>query len=254
MATLEITFTGLFLFVRQGYTLHVLLPATGGVGQVHRHSARLEASTGGPIYSFPERGAVRLSGINPISCDDVEVPSQAFDLERITGKRLDLDQLGGQPTNQVYLRLELPLPSDALRPGPQAAWRFGTDPQDHMLSHKMVYTLRGQALPDLTFTQRRFITNQVVQTVKFPVQGQPLRLNFSHLSYQPICPHQHYEATHFNAYYALYTNSVTKRNPKLAYQPTEPCIFELKRDEPLTLKEWYDASTFTCMVAQVKPQ
>jgi hypothetical protein len=251
--TLTITFTGLFLFTRRAHTLHVLLPRTGTSTGHEKHFTCFSRDPLNCGAVFDDPGVVEMEGLNPCSLGDVQIPSVAHDLESITSKKLPPRQLGGSPTSALHLRMELPLPSEAFTWGKRAAWKFGTDPQEHMLSNQLIYTLHGQTISSVSFTRKPFGSNAVVQRVTFPVMGQPLNLHFAHIPTTEVCPSGGYEATHFDAYYSLYDTSVTRKNPKLVYTPTEACPFEQKRISDFTANDWRDASTYTCMVAKVDP-
>jgi hypothetical protein len=260
MAVLEITFTGLFLFVpdtKSPKALHVLLPATGTMG-VPKHEATI--------------GHLGPDTAIPLGREDIAVPAaqgtllfppnEAVDLEEITsGQRFPRNNLKKRdPGPRIHARVKLPL-ATSIEPGQTAEWGiegFGM----RTLTHRIIWTL--DELPDTSVTLKRKPFGGTETDLVFNADADGLvRLCIQHLPVGENTPkagervhveeaHTHdatrgMEAKHFAAYYKSDPVFGTGPNPKLAETPGEPQKSECDRFAPAR-----NAETFTCMVAQVR--
>jgi len=247
MPILEITFTGLFLFVPEPRQpkrrLHVLLPATGGNTGVHQHTATLhQAESGtGPIVFANED--LRITGSTGTV---LFPPPEAIDLEEITqGKRFPRAALtSANPTN-VHARVVLPR-ATSIKPGQVARWHID-GLGERTLTHRLVWRLEGLSGTSVSVERDPFGNGDKTTKVFHQNSEGVVHLCIQHLppdhGEQPSIG---FEAEHFQAFYR--TNPVfdTGPNPTLAQPPEDiersPC------DPPR------NADTFTCMVAQVRPE
>lgn len=245
MLRLEITFTGLFLFVpetKQPRRLHVLLPGTGGTTGVHLHEATMHqvGSTGQPI-TFGHETLRVPAGSGTILLP----PSEAVDLEEITqGERFPRSALKKpNPSPAVYARVVLPLAS-SIRSGQTAHWHID-GLGERVLTHRIIWTLDG--LPGTSVTLQRDPFGDGAETAEVfhqDAQG-VVQLCIRHLPDHVHQPFPGFEADHFQAFYRSDPIFSTGPNPTLAQVPSSidpsPC-------DPVDK----NADTFTCMVAQVR--
>lgn len=242
-----ITFTGLFLFVPDGTTsLYVMLPATSG-GM--RHVACLSDGEKECDVEYKDGGDLSFAGLSGATGFN-RPPDSAFDLYRITKKRMPRNQLEKTPKD-VFLRLKLPLASIPLEAGKTAEWEVPGISPNPLLSHRVIWTRSGVPRAKLTMERRKFGSVTVAQSFDFYPQGDKLTLHFDHVPPDEGCPFKGFSAAHFAHYFHVYDPRESPKIPKLAQDPDELCPRESKPLDRFDQRDRRAASTFTCMTAQV---
>lgn len=245
MPTLEITFTGLFLFVpepKRPKGLHVLLPGTGGTTGVHLHTATVrQLDSTRPEFTLATEDLTLTGGNGTVLFPPVE----AVDLEEVTeGVRYPRSALKKpDPGPRVHARIVLP-PASRIVPGQTAQWDIPGIGK-RRLTHRVIWTVEGLAGTSVTLERDPFGNGDKTTEVFHEVNG-VVRLCIDHLPDHVETPRPQFEAKHFQAFYRSDPVFGTGPNPILAQEPGTidpgPC-------DPVAK----NADTFTCMVAQVRP-
>lgn len=240
---LEITFTGLFLFVPDSAngTLNVVLPSTG-FGPVHLHKPTINEQGGQRIVFGDED--LSLIGSGP-GANVLTPPTETVQLRSITNRPLEFDQIrkpGKRPN--IHARIVLPR-ATSMGPGAMPALFNVPVLGPQRLSHRVEWTLLNLDQASAVFERRRHDGSTVPPFNFQPDAEDVVRLCIQHLPDHDDEPTNGYEAKHFQAYYRVYLPPAAGANPRLAEDP---------RDEPPhPCMPQQAASTFTCMTAQVVP-
>jgi hypothetical protein len=240
-----ITFTGLFMFVPDGASLYALLPATSGS---MRHVACVSDGEKECDVEYTSSGDLRIVGLSGATGFNMP-PESAFDLFRITKKRIRRSQLENVPKD-VFLRLKLPLASKTLESGKTAEWEIPGISPNPVLSHRVIWRRSGVSLSKLTVERRKYGSGALEESHDFFPQGTKLDLYFDHVPPKGECPFKGFPAAHFAHYFDVYDPHETAKTPKLAVDPDEACVQELKPLNRFDQRDRRAATTFTCMTAQ----
>lgn len=242
--TLKINFIGLFCFVphEERNKLYVLLPTSRDTPHHHLPELKHRKLTN-PSHLFGSEH-VALTGIPDRGGTTIKVPSEACNLEEVTGHKLPRSQIEDTPTDRVRLRIELP-PADLIVPGDTAEWHIV---RRRPLTHEITWIRNGLTLPEIQFVRKTF-GGTSRPTLRFIPQASTVEFFFRHLPHHTRCIKKEEEAPHFSLYYSLYRAGSTGPNPILKEDPPFPCFPAHKRIRPGLRKRFFTDSTYTCMTA-----
>jgi hypothetical protein len=246
--TLQIRFTGLFLFVPDFHTrgLHVVLPMTGDE-LVEKHVAKI----GVEKVSFTDFELEDLSlDLTAPGEGTILPPREATDLEELTNARLprSLIDPAVKPNETVHARIFLP-PATSIEADGKALWRIPGHGKRPM-TNRILWTLEGVRDAAVKVLRAKY-TGSSPAALEFKPTGKMLKLCVRYLPKVLSHTHTDPEAKHFQAYYRVLGKM--GKNPFLAQtvgsEPDNPCVPELKATPGGPPPS---PSTFTCMVSQVR--
>lgn len=249
MPVLEITFTGLFLFVpesRRPRKLHILLPGTGGTTGVHPHVAKVrQLESTRPEITLANEDFILTGDGGPV----LFPPHEAVDLEELTGGlRFPQSSLRKpDPRPRVYARILLP-GATSITPGQTARWNI-PGLGERTLTHQLTWRLEGLAGTSVTLSRDPFGPGGGTSEVFHAVDGM-VRLCIEHLPTMVHIPCKGCPAHHFPAFYGADQVFGAGPNP-VPTLAQEPGTMQPSPCDSGDVDE--DADTFTCMVAQVRP-
>jgi hypothetical protein len=241
--TLEMTFTGLFLFVpdRANSKLHVLLPTTEHGGHsIDQHKWCLHhENTQTQIMD----GFIDLTEI-PASTTWRPLPETIADAGDLVGKTVKHSQLESAADAGIKGRIRLSAPR-ILASGETALWELRRDEYVFLTNRlRLGWRVDGTSLKIKIASS----ADTVVKELR-PDSDGLLRVHFTHLPDDDEEIGIGEEAEHFNAYYHVF-GGIRGPKPKLRERPRK-ARFEPRDKEEFVERKWA-LSTFTCMVAQAQ--
>jgi hypothetical protein len=260
MSTVEVTFTGLFLFAHRGATIWALMPQS----EHHPHTPFLYDDDGTQVkLTEPD---LDLASTIP-AAGKGEIPSLAFPVPTFSGKGLQAKLLDQEfPEHELTGRLKLAQPS-FVAPGDTALWKVETVNQETGAKEfvnryctnelKFLYNNYSPSTVTINTSQRPF--NYTADSDGW------IRIHFTHEPPPPpsSCKGTKPSAHHVEAYYKLMEVGGKQPIPQLlqvcpAQQQFLDAPNELRAvgGSSKRLAEWEEAfdelfaslSTFTCLV------
>lgn len=263
---LRIIVTGLCLFVpaRSNKKMHVLMPSSGGS---HRHFPRLFYNTTNTEEGFGKPDSWLFLDMDGYALDLTALASGSAEgklwhsmvpLDPVTGKKIKNKQLGMNPEAAVASRLTLAA-GKIEKVAQGAIWDWGPDDIVE-LTHQVTWTIQNLSGDRLEPGEKwRLEKLRAAGTCDLPllksVGGKPIEIYVFHSvegdepGGEPNMeePDEGFEPLHFDMFYDLFPQSVTRRLPR--YRPV-PDVRERWREELVRKR---GGSPFTCMVAASLP-